>query len=440
MKDLKIKIGLIVCSCIISLIFAEIVMRVHAIWDPLTLRSVDGDKKGTCIRFNKYADHVSIPFCKEYRKLSDEDKKEGINSVAIEYNSNGIRGPEIGRKVGPRVLLLGDSFLQADELPITDSIGAMLNSRQLHGTEVIQHGIPSWSPVTEFAWFFHFAQGLDVDRIYLFLYDNDFFSECCFYYGDEKYRNKFVFNKKGIPLFIPELKPSFLMKNSYLARHIKYNVIEAIQPKWRQVLRLYREKIPLPEKNSRIFKRIFKRTPIYPPYCPKDCHTKASQLFKQHVIEEKFDWCKRVFVEMVMLRLPISEWDEVLHNAVDAAIKSITDFNNYLQEQEIELYVVYIPAGFEIDKGEHEAGNSFREGYRCLPTGSQGLEDYLRLELAKIGVSVIDLKKPLNEYKKKKCPQCENFLYYKYDGHWNIAGHRVVANAIEEHLLQHSIK
>ena len=79
MKEVKMKLTLIIASSILCLFFAEITIRVYAIWNPLTLRSVDGDKKSTCVRFNKYAYHVAIPFCEGHRVIANVLKRHLIH-------------------------------------------------------------------------------------------------------------------------------------------------------------------------------------------------------------------------------------------------------------------------------------------------------------------------------------------------------------------------
>jgi len=296
----------------------------------------------------------------------------------------------------------------------------------------------SWSPVIEFAWFYRVGRKLDIDRIYLFLFDNDFMSKESCIKGDQYIRGQFVFNQEGIPLYVPSFRANILTKKSYLLRYIRFNVIVPISQRERQFVRLFRDKIPPSKKMVRILKRfggksLYRVEPVEPYKNPSD-------LFKKHVVEEKFNWKHKQFVEMVLFRLPPSEWNEVLWQGINAAVKSITDFYSYLEKQGVELYVVYVPSGFDIDQNEHNAQNAFREGYAFLPTGSQGLEDYLRGELGKSGISVINLTQPLIDYKMANRPGGENFLYFKYDGHWNVNGHKAVAGVIEEHLTNYPVK
>lgn len=115
-NELMVKIGLIVCSTILSLFFCEIIVRRYARTSALLpAGEIEGEKyPGMCKQVDKYTHHSPIPLCEDIRGLSERDKEDGIPLVSIKFNSRGMRGPEIGMKKSPRVLILGDSFIHAD--------------------------------------------------------------------------------------------------------------------------------------------------------------------------------------------------------------------------------------------------------------------------------------------------------------------------------------
>ena len=71
--------------------------------------------------------------------------------VENRINAFGIRGPEPQPKNHPRILLLGDSFVQADEVAYQQSFTHLLNLHFTDHLDFISHGMVSWSPTPEFS-------------------------------------------------------------------------------------------------------------------------------------------------------------------------------------------------------------------------------------------------------------------------------------------------
>ena len=118
---------------------------------------------------------------KDYIPNSTFIRKPGRNDefgeVINHINSIGIRGPELEKKKGFRVLNIGDSYVQAEELEFDKTFGEILNNEFKDSIEFISHGISSWAPTPMFSWILHKGLDLQPDEINLFLCINDFYRE-----------------------------------------------------------------------------------------------------------------------------------------------------------------------------------------------------------------------------------------------------------------------
>ena len=75
----------------------------------------------------------------------------------IEINSDGMRGPEVSRRAAPgtyRIALLGDSFIEAFEVPYDRTVGEVLERRlaELRGApvEVLNFGVGGYGTTQEY--------------------------------------------------------------------------------------------------------------------------------------------------------------------------------------------------------------------------------------------------------------------------------------------------
>jgi hypothetical protein len=114
----------------------------------------------------------------------------------IEINSLGIRGPEIpeGRTDW---LLIGDSMIEARQLPWEQTIGAKLQdalrSRSLP-LRVVSHGMRGWSPLLEWNWYLKVGRRLQPRVVLLFFFWNDLWTA-----GDEATTFRAVLRPDGRP-------------------------------------------------------------------------------------------------------------------------------------------------------------------------------------------------------------------------------------------------
>lgn len=93
----------------------------------------------------------------------------------IEINSRGIRGPEI-EDTKADWLLIGDSMIEARQLPWEQTIGARLReavrARSLP-IRVVSHGMRGWSPLLEWNWYLKVGRKFAPRTVFVFFFWND---------------------------------------------------------------------------------------------------------------------------------------------------------------------------------------------------------------------------------------------------------------------------
>ncbi len=117
--------------------------------------------------------------------------------VLNQINSFGMRGtePVIGQK--KRVLFLGDSFVEADEIAEDKTFVSRLRT-MLPTIDIYGKGISSWAPLLELNWFNKKGKELKPDIIVVVLFANDFYDTTS-PYADATYTAEARFDANGLP-------------------------------------------------------------------------------------------------------------------------------------------------------------------------------------------------------------------------------------------------
>lgn len=332
----------------------------------------DGTLLMTCTIWDRRVHHRPQPNCSALMPARPDD---GIPEVRVEYNSLGLRGPELGPKRKPRVLLLGDSIVQADELPLQKTMGSLL-SGMMPGIEVLQAGTSSWAPFTESAWMQAYGQSMDVDRVYLFVLENDFVPASAYSLSDQAYRQ-------------------------WASQARVAALLAAAQRRVRQPAPSGDEIVPVP-------------APL------------------RHYLTK--DRTSREIAERLLLRLDPAQWDPDLRDAAESTVQSILDLARFAAGRGMRFAVVFVPLGIDVDARESTGGRAhfgLREGRYFQDAG---LEHWLRARLQEEGIEMLSLTGPLRAVKRATDPASSDVLFFKFDGHLTAEGHRVAARVLREHL------
>lgn len=130
--------------------------------------------------------------------------------------------------------------------------------------------------------------------------------------------------------------------------------------------------------------------------------------------------------EIILLSKDYTQWPNSLKYNVDETINVIFSISKYLNERNIEIYVLLIPLGFRW-KNETIVGKQ-TDCYGWKPeftVNQDGLNNYLKKKLNENNVNYIDLYSNFDNFKIYN-PNC--ILYNEADGHLNKNGHILLYN------------
>lgn len=330
-------------------------------------------------------------------------------SIENKINSMGIRGPEILHKTELefRVLLLGDSFIAAAEMPFELTVGQVLeNLISDPNVRVIQKGVPGWSPLLELNWLIKKGLKLQPDAVVLFLVLNDFYPKADGL-SDEAYTREAVFDDNGLPL-------SF---------HV-----EAADPKLWQA--------------SRLLLLLNRAWAKGTPSC-RDGGKQLNQERLEHLLSVEVDSIEADLKALVprncvtgnlnkhLIRLsrPSRLWGEDTRKTVSITLGYLTKMNEILSEMNVPFFIALVPFAWNVSLIDDMAGRKYYGvGNTILPMG--GIEEVMQRFSEENRIPYVNLHRALTAYEADHGGP----LYIRDDGHWNSTGHSVVAKTVHESL------
>ncbi len=308
-------------------------------------------------------------------------KNDGFPPAKNVINSMGMRGPLPKEKEHTRVLLLGDSFVQADEVNFEDTFGQLLNQHFQNRMEFVSHGMVSWSPTPEFSWLHHQGFSLQPDHIVLFLCINDFFGPDIFHQTDAVYREQAIY-KNGIP--------------------VAYDLPE---PTWSKTLLMH-------SAIARLTHQLY---------------YKFQQTFKGADSDAPFN----IATETIILSLKKTHWSDKTLKNVTETLDVVRSIKKASIRFGITLHVTLVPLPFfwpdEAVTGKALPPYNWPSNFTV---SQNGIEEYIRGYIDNLGVNWIDLQYSFTKAKTESIIK----LYNEVDGHWNTNGHQVVYQSLVDYF------
>jgi hypothetical protein len=378
--------GLLLLSILFSVGIAEIGLR---FWVELDFqREQQIENLGRQPILSKYDTAYFKNYLPYSRFITHVNGLDGNFSVYNEINSDGIRGPElIKKKKGERrILLLGDSFMQADEINFEDCVGQKLQRLLPDSIQVIEHGVPSWSPLLELNWLLKKGLSIQPDRVILFLYYNDFLRG--YNVGDEGYTHFTVFDDTGLPV-----KFSF-------RGHDK-------QKPWnRMVKRLWNLEI------GKLVNLILNGA--YRGMDPMGLLNKSA---------DEFERDQRNHGAFATMR-DTSIWDQATRKRVDLSLHYLQLMQSVLQKRGIAFNITLVPHPWQFSDENLPLKTYFNLEHFSFP------ESGLALKIEKFcqekDIPFIPMYPTFKSAKNEK----GSLFYFPNDGHWNENGHQLAAEVL----------
>ena len=377
---MRFKISLkafLICSFCIALLITEAYLRRNEIYY---------FSEGAMSRNNIMVHHDYEPNAVFVRKPSRNDS---FGPVVNRINSFGIRGPEIREKDSYRVLILGDSFVQADEVEFEDIFSERLNRHFKGKGQFISHGMASWAPTTEFSWIHNKGIKLDPDEIVLFLCANDFYRKEVYNTSDTAYQEQAIY-EGSVPI------------------GYRFSHKDGKENTPRDFLRKVFRKI-------RIARFLYNKT----------------RILIANITYKKEDLIP-LTNEIELFARNFSEWPPELKKSVDSCINVIADIQEYLDARGISFNVTLAPLGFEWEN-ENIYGKKSYGWDEASIVRQAGLETYLKSEFKRLNIKYIDL---FAGFKNAKKLDNETLLFNLTDCHWNSNGHEAVFRVLKEYYRE----
>jgi hypothetical protein len=350
--------------------------------------------------------HTYCPEISHKRQMSPDDGGETVFNF-INKSSIRVSGPEgmdtVTNVPDYDVINIGDSMLQADEIPYEYTLSRFLEAAT--GKKVLQVGMGSWAPVNFYAWLKQnqLRQGVEVN---IFVHLNDLIPNYALsnlnYYrlGTLDDENELVFAD-----FNPVWR---IFENIEFASRLKHALVmnSAI---YRYFLRM---KTKLKEKKLKknvSLPRLFSDVLTEP---IADCSRK-----------KKYEDIATETLNYVRFAFSIDCWDKELRKYVDSGVsdlrKSIMEVNKVGGKTRIFI----VPAAWAFE-GEGSAGKkhpAYKMQENTIIT-AEPVVNYVAMKTADTSVEVISMEKVIRDFKK----QTQKKLYFPKDGHWNREAHKLV--------------
>ncbi len=408
------KISLVLFWNLIILLFLVVLVELSlGYWFYPTPRQVGV----TCfdpVTHHKYCENVH-----QLRYMAKDDGGELISTyvsqdgIAVEKPSNMNDAFNI---VDYEVIIIGDSFIQAEEIKFEDRIGSRIED--LAGVHVLTHGYSSWAPVIQTNWLL--TQNIQKgQKVIYFVMSNDF-------------------------------TPSYANSNlSYHRTVVKKNKISG-----REVFQFAPSRSDEPHAavalkfSQKITNKSFflARTALLLKSHTKATSTDDLNLF-QDSFEEYFNTCdefyanqttqssmKLMIYDYLVFSQKVECWQDAHRAEVISGINDIRRAKAYLDEVGAELYVYLIPSGWAFP-GENMIGKA-SAGYFNLAPGTlvsqQGLAAFMTQELNKLNINFTDLEPVIKKLRNKG-----EEWYFPVDGHWTELAHERLASYLVRDLNIH---
>ncbi len=290
------------------------------------------------------------------------------------------------------LFLIGDSFIQADEIQYEKTVYGLINNDKTV-IKAYGFGYASWN--TEQYLKSIKAINANNSKYDIYLFANDFTPS----YGSRY----FSFNKQETALDQKYYKSiiKYFMKKSFTLQKL--------------------QKVYLSQKHKKPHQDFWLN------------YSKDNN--KCQFLKDNKDKLSPLLVDYLYFSLPYKCWDKVYKESYEIVLNDVKNMIEEATKRNSKIRFIYIPSPFSF-KGENFPG---RTSYQYnVPIHTEltltGLKEKLKND---IGKNFIDLFEPMkihiSQYNQNKdCSKenCNNILYYGYDGHLNEEGHRF----LYEHL------
>lgn len=343
---------------------------------------------------------------------------DGGRNILHQINEHGMRGPSPKpKKVGEqRILLVGDSYLQATQVAYEESIGPVLLDRLPDSFSVVQHGFPSWSPLLEWNWVLRKGLQFEPNTVVLFLYTNDFFSGDAI--GDSGYLPYAQFGKNGEPtgFDFSRLDSKYLG----LVKRTPWTMMIADLKRFR----LVRLTTFLLRRQLAFNTLAREKLDTYLQLSTDD----FEQAYRDNNITK--DMLTVMLWDYLALMRDTTQWSTTLQERVNLSFKHLEGLQETLKQRDINFAICHIPYPWQFP-GENTVRMEEVTRWSPFVFPEGGIQKAVRAFCQSKNIPLLDL---YSHTLASKQITPDSQLYCPSDPHWTAAGHRMAAQALYRFL------
>ena len=343
------------------------------------------------------------------------------------------------------VMILGDSFVQADEVPFADHYGSLLRRSLGSSYAVSWHGYSSWSPLLEYKfykWLIRSKPSLSADTLVFVVFGNDFlprqidYSDQYYWYNSSpKQQDDYLLPRDSRFTDVVASEP----QKYYLGK----GLVTMMQSFWSAASSFGRP--PGPANSAIPSSRV-----------PEFGSSQAVEERRKIVAETISQWPNitdsSVYLKSAnMLFAPVDQWHKSFLDSAQLSIDSMRAIaRDALNNGAKKVVFVYMPYGWEVSSCENYPGYLAYYPRQTFIRDS-GIRSFLSTRLsqpemkaigsAAASFSFVDSTEFFRAQSTAPSrPGCAdgkqaNSLFYAFDGHLNSNGHRRFSALLKRVIL-----
>jgi hypothetical protein len=346
----------------------------------------------------------------------------------IGINSRGIRGPELAE---PRadLLLIGDSMIEARQLPWEDTLGPQLQraltDRGLTA-RVVAHGMRGWSPLLEWNWYLKVGRQLHPRVVMLFFFWNDLWTS-----GSEAATFSAALDPNGRPdHFDVPVDSNWIWYKHVRVIRLAADVLHRLSMDEirRAFASVTAKKAATGTLDDASAERLA-RTMTKPPLTPAQVDALLAKP------ESELDPELKALARTSLwpgLR-PFDLWSDAQRAAASRTELELQRFAEDVAADGGRLVIVYVPNPLQVGPSECRIGRLFeRVETNVLLSPESGIQTWLRRVTAKHAIELLDPSAPMRAFDAARPAGDAAPLYLRADCHWAARGHQFMAAYIAD--------
>ncbi len=349
----------------------------------------------------------------------------------VEINSRGIRGPEIPDERAD-VLLIGDSFIEARQLPWAQSVGPRLQDALRARSiplQVVSHGMRGWSPLLEWNWYLKVGRTLHPRVVLLFFFWNDLWPA-----GNEARTFSAVLAPNGRPMYFDvPVDASWIWY-----KHVR--LVRVAEEAWHRI-GLADVKRAFSSMTSGTIaagvldtpgaQRAARSLAAGPPYT----RTELEALLTSR--EEALDPALRPVIGSSFWpgTRPLTVWTEAQTQAAARTEIELHQFAADVAADGGRLAVVYVANPYQVGAAECSVGRLIeRLDLDAVLPADSGIQAWLRGVSERQHIPLLDPTAAMRAFDRGQPPDAFTPLYLRADCHWSARGHQFMADFVADAL------